>query len=209
MSGVTVPVFFHLKAAWQPESRTAEFNGTVYRADDLRPVSGQFADFVGRRFGLEDLFDRDFHEEEDRDVLSLVRAYAVPSVLDLTLVSEGEAQISEQIERLLGERCPGIDWRVGDRNLTGPLKKYGLLHTSVPAPPDVTAGQPMALELFAHISRLAGQEIGPGGVWYDCWRSERGESYADAPLHESLEFRIKAATYANMTHPGIGVDTYF
>ena len=142
-------------------------------------------------------------------MLSLVRAYAVPSVLDLTLVSEGEAQISEQIERLLGERCPGIDWRVGDRNLTGPLKKYGLLHTSVPAPPDVTAGQPMALELFAHISRLAGQEIGPGGVWYDCWRSERGESYADAPLHESLEFRIKAATYANMTHPGIGVDTYF
>jgi hypothetical protein len=29
-----------------------------------------------------------------------------------------------------------------------------------------------------------------------------------APLEEPLEFRIKAATYANVLNPGVGIDFY-
>lgn len=209
MAATIVPLFSQLRTAWQPELRRAEIDGTVYVADDRRPISGPLAAFVGARFGVQDLFDLDRHEEEDRDVLALVRAYPLPSVLDASLSSVGEAQIAEQIELLLGECCPGIEWRVGDRELSGPLKKYGLLHATIPAPPDETNGQPMELELFAEISQLAGREIKPGAAWHDRWRSNHGDAYDLAPLNESLEFRVEAATYANVRYPGVGVGIYF
>lgn len=88
-------------------------------------------------------------------------------------------QLAKRFDPGLGraERCPGTSWHV-ERHLSGPIRKYGIVHTSIEAPLDETTGQPMAIEFYAEITRLDGSPAGPGGTWIDGWRA-RPATYAN------------------------------
>jgi hypothetical protein len=196
---MTAPILFQLNRTWQPERQASEYEGILYQLNDLRPVTGAMAPFLGDRFSMQQL-EREYFDDDEYERLSLVRAYPVTSLVGVPLNANGELNLPDAVEALLRQHCPGIDWQV-EHDLSGPLRKYGVLHTTVAAPPDETTGQPMALEVFARPAM---------GV--ASWAERRSERYQDAypgvPIDEPIELQMRAATYANIRHSGVDVDFY-
>src|SRR5262249_6049335 len=114
---------------------------------------------------------------------------------------------------VLRERCPGIDWETPEVS-DGPLRKYLILHTSVPAPPDEATGQPMALEVYGRL--VASDEIDPNSpegrrVIEEPWAPRgAGPSHEERypPLEGELALVLETATYANVRYPGVRVPFY-
>jgi hypothetical protein len=182
-----------LAAGWQPSLRCSEHNGIAYRRDDTRPVVGLLAKVLGPRL----------------EVAPLIRAYQVLPLIGATFSCDRDSELANAIEALLAERCPGFDWRLErEARLSAPLRKYGIIHTSIAAPPDETTGQPMALELLAEVVRVGRDATGPGARWIDGWRSRHGDDYGRVEVAEPFELAIRAATYANVCYPGIDVPLY-
>jgi hypothetical protein len=175
-----------LKQAWQPERRASEHEGILYQLNDLRPLTGAMAPFLGNRFSMTRL-DNEFVEDDERDFLALIRAYPVVSLIGALLSANDELDLRDSLEALLGQHCAGLGWHVR-RDVSGPLRKYGILHTSVAAPADETTGQPMALEVFARPAQI--------GVasWVALRRERYQDDYTDAPVDEPIELQMRAAT---------------
>jgi hypothetical protein len=197
---MTAPAFFHLNRAWQPEKRASEYEGVLYHLNDLRPVTGAMAPFLGDRFSVTQL-DNEFADDDERELFALIRAYPVTSLVGVPLSANGELELPDALQALLRQHCPGIDWLV-ERDLSGPLRKYGLLHTSVAAPPDETTGQPMALEVFARPTRTS------AASWAQLRRERYQDAYPHIPVDEPIEVQMRATTYANIPYPGVDVDFY-
>jgi hypothetical protein len=197
---MTAPVLFQLNRAWQPERRASEYEGILYQLNDLRPVTGAMAPFLGDRFSIPQL-DDGYAAAAERERLALVRAYPVTSLVGVPLNANGELNLPDAVEALLRQHCPGVDWHV-EHDLSGPLRKYGLLHTSVAAPPDDTTGQPMALEVFARPAKIG------AASWGQLRRERYQDAYPDVPVDEPIELQMRAATYANIRYSGVDVDLY-
>lgn len=195
---MTAPVFFQLNQAWQSERRASRYQGILYQLNDLRPVTGAMAPFLGDRFSMTQL-DNEYADDDERELFALIRAYPVTSLVGVSLSAKDELNLPDALEALLGQNCPDIGWQV-ERDLSGPLRKYGILHTSVAAPADETTGQPMALEVFAKPAM--------GVASWAQRRTERDQdAYTPVPV-EPIELKMRAATYANISYSGVDVDLY-
>ena len=182
-----------------------------HTARDDRPVSGLMAPFLGDQYSIEQLSETDNFEcasNEERDAIAAIRAFPVTSLIGAQLHANNESDLATELGALLRRCCPGIEWQL-DRDLSGPLRKYGLLHTSLVAPPDDTTGQTMALEVFANTIQLGTHDFtDPNAPSWILLRYESGVPDWDRPIDEPLTLRINAATYANVSYPGIGVGFY-
>lgn len=209
---MTAPGRFDLAKSLDAERGRVELGGVVYHANAERPVSGPMAPLLGPRFPLERLKRSSWYpevDEEERAVASLVRAYPVTGLLGARVGCARDGELADRLAELVEERCPGHTLRVDGKRLTGPLRKCGLVHTSVDAPADETTGQPMALELYGELVELDGRPIGPGvGAWFDAWRGRQGEDYDLVEVAEAFTVELRAATYANVLYPGIDVPLY-
>jgi hypothetical protein len=107
------------------------------------------------------------------------------------------------------ERLPGIPWGPLDfflpGHLLGPLKKYGLIHTTLEAPIDQTTQEPMVLEVLGYLTEVNGQLSGRSAFRDD--QLDARETLEDVRF-ASLLLRLERATYANTDNPGIGVSFY-
>jgi hypothetical protein len=193
------PMFFQLNRAWQLERRASEYQGILYQLNDLRPVTGAMALFLGDRFSMTQL-DNEYADDHERELFALIRAYPVTSLVGVSLSANDELNLPDALEALLGQHCPGIRWQV-ERDLSGPLRKYGILHTSVGAPADETTGQPMALEVFA-------RPVVGVASWAQRRTERDQDACTDVPVDEPIELKMRAATYANISYSGVDVDLY-
>jgi hypothetical protein len=190
---VSTPMMSDLAAAWQPDVGRSEYNGIAYLPNDARPVGGSMAPVLGPRLV----------------VAPLVRAYEVLPLIAATFSCHSESQLADSIKVLFAGCCESFDWRLDrEGRLSGPLRKYGVVHANVGAPRDETTRQPMAVEFFAEVVRLGSEPIGPGARWIDGWRSRYGDDYGRVEVAEPFELAIRAATYANVRYPGIDVPLY-
>jgi hypothetical protein len=178
---------------------------------DDRPVTGLMARFLGDQYSIEQLSETDDFEhssKEERDAIASIRAFPVKSLIGAQLHASNESDLATQLGALLRHCCPGVEWQL-DHDLGGPLRKCGFLHTSLAAPPDDTTGQTMALEVFGDTIQLGTHDFtDPNAPSWILLRYESGVSDWDTPIDEPLTLRIKAATYANVSHPGVGVGFY-
>ena len=102
---------------------------------------------LGPRIEPAELYDADRHDDEDIKRLDLVRAYTVRPLIGARLSVKGAEDIPVQLRALFAERMPGFDWVVPE-DWRGPFERYGLAHSSIPAPPHPETGEAMALEIF-------------------------------------------------------------
>lgn len=148
------------------------------------------------------------HADLEPEVLACIVAYPVTTLLgasfELVELDDGAAQL----QALLVEALPGHDWQV-PTDLAGPLSKYLMLHTSLAAPPNEAVPEPMALELYAACVAVDGValESAEGQAWY---RRFVARDPRRSTLHAlgRLRFEVRAATYANISYPGLGVPFY-
>ena len=133
-----------------------------------------------------------------------VRAYPVPVMENALLVSNAESALDAALEALLTERIGDFGWRV-DQRLNGPLRKYGLLHTSIVAPP-LAGSEPMWLELVGRVEMVEGRDV-RARPWNRVWPTAYGPR-SDTPLRGPIAIRIETSTYSNRSHTGIDVPFY-
>lgn len=199
------------------------------------PPKGLMAPFVGRRYDAGDLMTAD---EDAADLmaeaceaagttleaqLQLVRAWEVPGLMGQQLRIIGEGDLPWVLTTLLRELMPGFDWNAHledkppDPTSTawsGPLRKYLLMHNSIPAPRDEWTQQPMALELVGRLVEVEGLAL--DSKMGQRWMRHREELLSvpgrkgglpALPVGEMI-IEIQQATYANVMFPGVGVPFY-
>jgi hypothetical protein len=196
------------------------------REDDLRgeydprPPSGAMYPFLGRRYDPEEIADAICSvscclEEPDGGNVEPVRAFEVQPLPGATLHAESEEDLGDRLRRLLTERLPGNSWEP-PMIVLGALRKYFILHASVPAPPDETTGQPMGLELYGELTSVGGVRLATpeGQAWReDRWERQYGQSRPEETgtllrVEGPLEIEILVVTYANIENPSIGIPFY-
>jgi hypothetical protein len=173
--------------------------------DDRRLPDGRMAPYLGPQFPLEAVRSAEDYVEDER-VQRFVRAYPVPSLSGVEIVADSDSAIGDALLACLNGQLAGIDWQP-DRDLIGPLRKYGLLHASLLAPPDGTTGQPMSLEICG-ILRSAGDVIVDDWKDFFDYRDTLGDGYMSIPLPGPVVIRLENAVYANVLFPGIGMPFY-
>ncbi|HLW00898.1 MAG TPA: hypothetical protein VKT82_19720 [Ktedonobacterales bacterium] len=184
---------------------------------DARPVAGLMAAFVGRQYTEEEVWQycrryRVQHvsqEAELRPLAARIRAFDVPVLAQAELQVSRLAELPGAVYDLLSARLPGWQWDAQQKawrrqHMTGPVKKYAILHTDLRAPIDETTQQPMVLELFGRVTALNGQPVGIG--WFGPRQEDRAAE--DAIFLGELRLTLERATYANTDIPGIGVPFY-
>jgi len=174
-----------------------------------RPL-GPLRDHVGPRIDLAKLQAGSAGEldEDVESTLPQVNAWPLLPLIGASFEVDSVAGIAAAIRGLLAARLPGPDWWVPE-HWDGPFCKYGMLHESLPAPPNTATGEPMALEVFGMAERV----ISPGS---DEWaqlamaRMLRGDADPAELMAVRLPTRvvIEVATYANVRYPGVGVPLY-
>lgn len=168
---------------------------------------GALANFVGVRLRAEELVGDETGLTESE--AALVDAWPLPALEGASFnVSSGE-DIAPALRTLLTERLPGHDWWVED-DWAGPFRKYGILHGSIPAPPNAATGERMSIELYgqADSSSMSQENISLFAARMQEW-SEAG-AMPPMPGRVALPTRvvIGVATYSNVSYPGRGVGFY-
>lgn len=184
---------------------------------DARSAGGLMASFVGRRYTEEEVwqFCRRYRvqhvseEAELRPLAARIRAFDVPVLAQAQVTVNRLEELPSAIYNLLAARLPGWPWEAQQEEwerlyMTGPVKKYAILHTTVRAPDDKTIQQPMVLELFGRVLSVNGQPVGRG--WFGPRQDDRAAEDR-IPLGE-ICLQLQRATYANTASPGIGVPFY-
>ncbi|HEY7356671.1 MAG TPA: hypothetical protein VH590_09400, partial [Ktedonobacterales bacterium] len=172
---------------------------------DARPVAGLMVPFVGRRYTEEEVWQfyrrfADVHESEEehlRPLTARIRAFDVPVLAQAELMVNRLAELAPAVYDLLSARLPGWQWDAQQKewqrvHMTGPVKKYGILHTTLRAPIDEATQQPMVLELFGRVLSVNGQPVGRG--WFKPRQEDRAAEDA-IPLGE-VRIQLQRATYA-------------
>lgn len=182
--------------------------------EDVRPVTGLMAPYVGRRYTVDEIWTyycyyADIHSEQEPELrprAKRIRAFDAPALANAVFISHRLCDVAAAIDALLTERLPSVPWSQASFHTGRAVKtKYALLHEIMPAPPDETTGERMVLELHGRLEALDGQPA--GRTWFDAFRSVNRDEVDTLDLGE-MRFRIKHATYANTRFPGIGVSFY-
>jgi hypothetical protein len=185
---------------------------------DARPVGGLMAPFVGRQYTQEEVWQFCLRRKDEvaareeaqlRPLAARIRAFDVPVLAGAEVTVNRLAELPTAVYTLLSARLPGWQWDAKQedwrrKHMTGPVKKYGILHTTLRAPNDETTQQPMVLELFGRVLSVNGQAVSIG--WFKPRQENRAAEDA-VPLGEVC-IQLQRATYANTRFPGIGVPFY-
>jgi hypothetical protein len=200
----------------------------VYQAgNDLRPAETFPVEIDDPGYD-DDFFNAPPDESLARSPLQYVRAWRVPRLIGMIIECEREEDVAASLVGTLATAMPGTDWqlvvttssvhrgdstlilRVGD--VTGPLRRYGILHALVDAPPDATTGQPMVLELSGVVTQAGHFHWDPfTSSWHERLSGVALPPHVDrseVPLEGPLKIRIDGATYSNTTHLGVDVPFY-
>ena len=141
-----------------PDLWNAEVGAHLSLQYDARRVAGLMAPFVGRQYTKEEVWQFCRHyrvqhvsaEEQLEPLAARIRAFDVPVLAQVELMVSRLAELPQAVYDLLLARLPGWQWDTQQEewkrlHMTGPVKKYGILHTSFRAPNDETTQQPMVL----------------------------------------------------------------
>jgi hypothetical protein len=179
------------------------------------PVAGPMALYLGHRIPSRIVRAWDENAQEDDPRYNSVRAFPVVTLVGATVQARGPAGLGAAIQDLLEERLPIIEWDyIGVP--PGPLLKYLVLHDSIPAPMDVSTGQPMAIEFYGDVRSIEGVPLDSdeGRQWLAAHR-QLYRSLQDSPVARMkildavrIEVRIEVATYANVMYTSVGVPFY-
>lgn len=163
---------------------------------------------LGLRCSLETLAAVQQHADLAPDVLARIVAYPVTPLLGTGFDVVDLGDTADRLHRLLCEHLPEVDWQVPG-NLAGPLGKYLIVHTSLAAPPNTAVPEPMALELYAACVSVDGVSLDTpdGRAWYHGFIAHDARRFSPRALG-TLHFEVRAATYANISYPGLQVPFY-
>lgn len=140
--------------------------------------------------------------------LHAIVAFPVPSLTGVTFDVVDFDTAGDLLQQVLHDHLPGFDWQVPP-DWRGPLAKYLILHTSLAAPPNDAVPEPMALEVHAEAVAVDGVPLhsAEGEAWYQGFLM-RDSRHGTLHALGTVRFRIRVATYANVSYPGIGVPFY-
>jgi hypothetical protein len=130
----------------------------------------------------------------------------VPRLSGVELKADSDTALRDALLACLNGQFAEIDWQP-DRDLIGPLRKYGLLHASLLAPPDGTTGQPMSLEICGSLFSAGDLIVNDWEDFFD-YRHTLGDAYMSIPLPGPVVIHLENAVYANVLFPGIGMPFY-
>ena len=173
---------------------------------------GPLQAFVGPRIGAQELADCERYEGYPREQLERLAAWTLLPLVGASFEVDSVSAIAAAVRALLAKKLPGLDWWVPD-SWSGPFEKYGLLHRSLPAPPNPATGEAMALEVFGSAERVI--EVG-SDEWCDRRRAQQlgldagdhGRLYDLVGVRLPTRVVIEVATYANIVLPGVRVPLY-
>lgn len=178
------------------------------RGRALPPQAPPLAGLLGERIDATTLAAVEQHADLEPEVLGRITAWPLPALLGTALELVDLSDAAEALQQLLRQRVPGVDWQVpGD--LDGPLARYLMLHTSLAAPPNDAVPEPMALEVYAACVSVDGVRLDSpeGEAWHRGFLAREARHGALRALGR-LRFEVRAATWANVSYPGVGVPFY-
>jgi hypothetical protein len=166
---------------------------------------GALRALVGSRIEVKDFVDRDRYSAADDEKLARVTAWSVLPLENAELEVGSVAGIAAAVRALLSARLPGLDWWVPE-HWDGPFCKYGILHKSLPAPPNPATGEAMALEIYGTAERAIHPGSNEWAELKEAWH-RAGRRDDDEPIAVQFPTRvfIEVATYANVMYPGVRV----
>lgn len=186
---------------------TLRDDATAQRGRALVPQA-PIAARLGERVDEATLASVEQHADLPPEVIERIVAWPLPALLGATLELVDLRDAARALQQLLRERLPEIDWQVPD-DLDGPLARYLMLHTSLAAPPNDAVPEPMALEVYAPCVSVDGVRLDTpeGEAWY---RGFLAREARHGGLHAlgRLRFEVRAATWSNISYPGVGVPFY-
>lgn len=165
---------------------------------------GPLRDLVGARIRRE--LDADLHSADDLKAAERLTAWPVLPLQGATIEVQSVEGIAEAVSDLLARTLPNIDWWV-PQHWSGPFERYGILHDSLPAPPNPATGEAMALELYGRAENVLEPGTGP---WRDKFeqRLRHGDKGEMMVVILPTRVHIHVATYSNLKFPGFGVPLY-
>ena len=177
------------------------------------PVEGPMKTFLGRQFTADELYRADDLDEPE-GCFRFVRAFEVLPLIGTPFTLKGDKELSSAVTTLLKSKLPNITWE-GINIPKGPLRKSLLVHASIPAPIDEATRQPMIIEIYGHVVKVQGFPF--DSVEGMAWRKKRSEELemvyrnpklSMPELNTPMEIEMKAAIYANIRYPSVGMPFY-
>lgn len=165
---------------------------------------GPLKDLVGVR--IRRPLDGDYYTDEELAAADRLTAWPVLPLEDVTFEVQSLDGISDALRDLLARALPGMDWWV-PQDWSGPFLKYGIVHHSIPAPPNPATGEAMAIELYGRVE----SELRPRTQsWFDrmVQRLRPRDIDEGGAARFPVRVRISVATYSNLMFPGFGVPFY-
>jgi hypothetical protein len=174
-------------------------------------VLGQMQNYTGRRFSVSELSDPERYTNEESIFLERIRAFTVPVLIGQELIAKHEADLFDQLTRLIEEKLPNatLDFRPDDLSLSR-LRKYAFVHECIASPVDQATKQNMSLELFGRLTSydtLNLRQLDHVDQFYH-QRYENQVDGKDAPLEKAMIFELLAAKYQNIRFSNPGIPLY-
>lgn len=168
------------------------------------PIAGH----LGARYPAAEIAAVEQLADLDPPALDHIVAFPVSSLIGVTFDVVDFDAAGDMLQQVLHAHLPGFDWQVPP-DWRGPLAKYLILHTSLAAPPNDAVPEPMALEVHAGAVAVDGVPLqsAEGEAWYQGFLM-RDSRHGTLHALGTVRLRIRAATYANISYPGIGVPFY-
>lgn len=140
------------------------------------------------------------------EAFDAVTAWPVLALTGATFEVESTAGIPVAMRKLLSETLPGLDWWVPTHWKNG-FEKGGILHNTLPAPPNDATGEPMAIEIYGMADRCYGTK--EHDEFCRAWQAS-GSPEETRPIGVLFptSVTIFEATYANIRFPGVEVPSY-
>jgi hypothetical protein len=163
----------------------------------MRAPRGLPSGWLGARQPVGPL-DEGAHSEGAASTRSRVAAYPLLPLQGESFDVTSADDIAPCVRRILTAVLPGIDWWVPE-HWDGPFLKYGILHNSLPAPPNLMTSEAMAIEVYGKADNVI--ETG-SEEWLIARRIARSNLTEVQGVRLSTRVVVHVATYANVRFPG-------
>jgi hypothetical protein len=143
-------------------------------------------------------------QSEDERASSRVAAYPLLPLQGITFDVTSAEDIAPCMRSLMAACLPGLDWWIPE-HWDGPFLKYGILHNSLPAPPNLATGEAMAIEVYGTANTA--MDVG-SDEWVAAWNAARASGSEVLGARFPTRVVVHVATYSNVRYPGVGVPFY-
>ncbi len=197
----------------------------VLDVKDLPPLSdwhikpeGRMTKYIGPQLNSSTIAanNAEYSSEEQLTKYMDLQAFEVLPLKGQSFTVDTDEKLSQGLESLLFTLLPGIDWTEIDVS-PRPVRKYNILHTSIPAPENEATHQPMSIEIRGGLRNISGDPGTYAGALSGIWPLESDESFTrwrqiqrefslegDLPrLYGKLTLGIWEAIYSNVMFPNV------